>query len=104
MEAKKGLIFGFLALLGVGYFAHKNAERRNNRNADNETRDLANDSTRQALAFKDLMNVNNNYGFWTVDKVSLTERVAALYNICLSVTNWAQVQENSWCCAIMKNA
>lgn len=93
MDSKNGLIFGVLAFLGVGYFVHKNAERRNNRNADNETRDLANDSTRQALAFKALLNVNNNYGFWTVDKVSMTERVAALFNICLSVTNWAQVQD-----------
>lgn len=92
MDSKGLLIGSVIAIAGVSYLVHKNAEKRNNRNADNETRDLTNNSTRQALAFKDLMNVNNNFNFWTVDKISMTERVAALYNLCLSISNWSEVQ------------
>lgn len=90
MDTKTALIFGGLAFLGVVLI--RNADKRNAQNADAETSDLNDDPTRQALAFKDLLDANDNFNWWSVNNISSKDDIAALYNLCLTITDWAEVQ------------
>lgn len=92
MNSKILLIGGGLTALTIYLFAKKNADRKDTKKANQVTEDLSVDTSRQALTFKELMNVNNNFNFWTVDKITIPSRICQLYNLCLSITNWSEVQ------------
>lgn len=99
----KGLILGMFAIGAGLWFLNKRLKEKDEREqeeerAENEAvNEVLNNysediNTQAAVNLKELMNVNDNFNFWTVDKVTTTARVCRLYNIMLSITDFAKVQ------------
>lgn len=93
MDGKILLIGGGIAALAAYLWSKKNEDKKNTNNANKVTDDLSVSST-QAVALKTLMNVNNNFGFWSTDTIILDSKKIKLYNIMLSIIDWAAVQKD----------
>ena len=94
MDTKVLLIGGGLAALALYLFKKKNEDKNNAKNSDNETADLTDKETQQALQIQAIIEPFQMLGQWTTKNLyGSTADSAKLLNILLECTDWAKLQK-----------
>lgn len=95
MDSK--LIIGAAAvtIVGIWLFRRKNEQQVETRQQNQQTESLADPVTSQAVRFKQVFQWEKGLLSWSGQRIttSYPSRQAALYDVCLEVTNWKAVQQ-----------
>lgn len=84
-----------VTIAGIWLFRRKNEQQVETRQQNQQTENLADPVTSQAVRLKQALQWEKGLLSWSGQRItnSYPSRQAALYNVCLEITNWKAVQQ-----------
>lgn len=95
MDSKFLIGAAAVTLVGVWLFRRKNEQRVETRQQNQQTENLSDAPTSQAVRLKQALQWKKSLLSWSGQQVTTNypSRQAALYNVCLEITDWKAVQK-----------